>query len=189
MPIRRAIAKVMLKVSRWKIVGDVPRDTSFALVGAPHTTNWDFMLFVMAVWFLEIKPAYIAKHSLFKPGVAWFFRGLGGIPVDRSKSQSLVDQVTAHFHADDNFALVMAPKGTRSYREYWKTGFLIIARGAKVPLIAASINYETRTVTIGGPIDSSAPTKDIMDQLRLDLSDGVGKKREAEGPIRLKDES
>lgn len=189
MPIRKAIATFLLKVSRWKIIGDVPRDTSFVLLGAPHTTNWDFIAFVMAVWFLEIRPAYIAKKSLFKPGVAWFFRGLGGIPVDRSKSQSLVDQVIAHFDGNDRFALMMAPKGTRSYQEYWKTGFLIIARGAKVPLIAASINYETRTVSIGTPLDATAPTKDIMNQLRIDFRDGVGRKKEAQGPVRLQDET
>lgn len=189
MPIRKAIAKLILKVTGWKIVGDVPRDTSFVLIGAPHTTNWDFLLFISAVWSLEIRPAYIAKHTLFKLGVGWFFRSLGGIPVDRSKSQSLVDQVAEYFQNNDKFALVMAPKGTRSYRAHWKSGFLIIARKAKVPIIAAVANYDAKQVTVGVARDSALPTGELMDFLRDDFKSGVGKNREAEGPVRLRDET
>jgi 1-acyl-sn-glycerol-3-phosphate acyltransferase len=188
MPIRRFLGRLMLKASGWTIEGDVPRGTSFVLAGGPHTSNWDFILFVMAVWTLGIKPAYIAKHTLFKPGASWFFRGLGGIPVDRSKPGSLVDQVTAHFHADDGFALVMAPDGTRSYRDFWKTGFLIIGRGAGVPIISAVIKADRKLITIGKSLDPHMPTSELMDLLRVDYEDGVGLKRSGESLVRLKNE-
>ena len=189
MPIRRFLGKLMLKVSGWTIEGDVPRGTSFILAGGPHTSNWDFILFVMAVWTLAIKPAYIAKHTLFKPGASWFFRGLGGIPVDRSRPGSLVDQVTAHFHADDGFALVMAPDGTRSYRDFWKTGFLIIGRGADVPIIPAVIKADRKVITIGDPLDPHMATLVLMDHMRAAHADGVGLKRDGESLVRLKDET
>ena len=38
----------------------------------------------------------------------------------------------------------MAPEGTRSYTEKWKTGFYHIAVGAGVPILPIAMDYKTK---------------------------------------------
>ena len=119
------------------------------LVGAPHTSNWDFAVFVGAVDELGIRPSYLGKHSLFRWPLKRFMLDMGGIPVDRSKSANYVDQVVAEFARRDELALVIAPEGTRDSDGHWKSGFYHIAMGAGVPIVPAWIDRERRRGALG----------------------------------------
>ena len=147
----------------WHIEGAPPADKKFILVGAPHTSNWDFAVFLGATDELGIHPSFIGKHSLFRWPMRRFMFDMGGIPVDRTKRSNYVEQVVAEFARRDELALVIAPEGTRDTDGSWKSGFYHIAVGARVPVVPAWINRRTRRAAIGPAI---RPTGDYAADLR-----------------------
>jgi len=151
-PLERAIRWLLLLWFRrggWTIAGTLPPDPKFVIMGASHTSNWDFLVFLGAVHSLDRKVHFIGKHSLFRWPMGGFMRALGGIPVDRGARQDLVSQVVTQFEAHDDFILVVAPEGTRSRTTEWKTGFYQIAMRAGVPILAAGPDYPTRRGVFG----------------------------------------
>ena len=133
----------------WTISGTLPPDPKSVIMGASHTSNWDFVVFLGAVQALGRKVHFIGKHSLFRWPTGGFMRALGGIPVDRGSRQDLVSQVVAQFDAHDDFILVVAPEGTRSRTTEWKTGFYQIAVKAGVPIVAAGPDFPTKRGVFG----------------------------------------
>ena len=133
----------------WAPEGTLPPEQKFVLVGAPHTSNWDFMVFVGTIDAFGRTVHFIGKHTLFRWPLGGLMRGLGGVPVDRSASDDLVVQMTAAFAAHDGFILVIAPEGTRGRATRWRTGFYRIALAAGVPLVCAGPDYPRRRGVIG----------------------------------------
>jgi 1-acyl-sn-glycerol-3-phosphate acyltransferase len=163
----RAFFKLIFDLLGWKIVGDFPRQLKKYIVAvAPHTSNWDFPLGVMARSILRMKNTrFLGKHSLFKPPFGWFFRSLGGYPVDRSQSHDVVHQVVDIFNSHDDFILALAPEGTRKKVDKLRTGFYYIAKGANVPIVPVGFDFSTKRIVIGDPL---LPTEDFdhdMDML------------------------
>lgn len=158
----RPLYILIFKLLGWKIEGDFPRDIKKYIVAvAPHTSNWDFPLGVMARSILRRQDAhFLGKDSLFKPPFGWFFRWLGGYPVDRSSSHDVVQQVVDIFNAHENFILALAPEGTRKKVDKLRTGFYYIAKGAKVPIVPAGFDFSTKRIVIGSPM----MTTDNFDQ-------------------------
>ena len=137
------------------------------IIGAPHTTNWDFILFLGALHYLKIHANYIAKHTLFRWPFNYFFNALGGIPVDRSKPGGIINQVAEAFYAADAMVLVVAPEGTRSAAPRWKSGFLRIRRGRRSSNRSRRCRLSAKT----GPrsvrrFNIAATLSDSMDQAR-----------------------
>lgn len=164
--LERAIRWLLLLWFRrggWTISGSLPPDPKFVIMGASHTSNWDFLVFLGAVQALGRKVHFIGKHSLFKWPTGGFMRALGGIPVDRSASRDLVSQVVAQFDAHDQFILVVAPEGTRSRTTEWKTGFYQIALKAGVPIVAAGPDFATKRGVFGPVI---RPTGDYAADMK-----------------------
>ncbi|QDP20538.1 acyltransferase [Sphingomonas xanthus] len=124
-------------------------------MGASHTSNWDFLVFLGAVHALGRQVHFIGKKSLFRWPIGGFMRALGGIPVDRNARQDIVSQVVDQFNAHDRFILVIAPEGTRSRTKDWKTGFYQIAMKAGVPIVAAGPDFPTRRGVFGPVIHPS----------------------------------
>ena len=145
--------------SGWTIAGSLPPDRKFVIMGASHTSNWDFLVFLGAVHAIGRQVHFIGKHSLFKWPLGGFMRALGGVPVDRSAPQDLVSQIVAQFDAHDDFILVIAPEGTRSATRQWKTGFYQIAMRAGVPIVCAGPDYPSRRGVFGPVIN---PTGDYL---------------------------
>ena len=135
--------------SGWTISGTLPPDRKFVIMGASHTSNWDFLVFLGAVHAVGRQIRYVGKHSLFRWPIGGFMRALGGVPVDRSARQDLVSQIVAQFEAHDDFILVVAPEGTRSFTTRWKSGFYQIALKAGVPIVAAGPDYPTKRGVFG----------------------------------------
>lgn len=135
--------------SGWTISGSLPPDGKFVIMGASHTSNWDFLVFLGAVHALGRQVHFIGKRSLFKWPLGGFMRALGGVPVDRSAPQDLVSQIVAQFDAHDDFILVIAPEGTRSATRHWKTGFYQIALKAGVPIVCAGPDYPSKCGVFG----------------------------------------
>lgn len=149
----RIIARLIFKLMGWKVEGSFPpRLKKYIIAVAPHTSNWDFPVGVLARSVLKIEKAkFLGKNSLFKPPFGWFFRWLGGYPVDRSAHHDMVQQVIDIFNAHDEFVLALAPEGTRKKVDKLRTGFYFIAKGARVPIIPCGFDFERKTVVVGNP--------------------------------------
>lgn len=130
----------------------IPAERKFVVIAAPHTSNWDFLYFLALGQKLAIPLSFMGKKSLFRWPFGRFMQELGGIPVDRSKSTNMVDQMIAEFKARDTFMLTIAPEGTRGKVREWKTGFYHIAMGAGVPLVCGLMDYKRKQGGLGPAI-------------------------------------
>jgi len=149
----KSISKFILyNIMGWKIVGKYPDDIQkFIIVGAPHTSNWDFMVAVFMKFITGVEANFIAKKSLFDSPFGFVFKALGGVPVDRSKSKNMVQAIIDIFNSRDKFILAMSPEGTRTKVEKWKTGFYHIALGANIPLIFNTFDFGRKRYFISEP--------------------------------------
>ena len=154
---------LFLKIAGWRIEGRLPDIPKFVLVGAPHTSNWDFPYGLFIIFVFKTKIFWLGKDSLFRMPLKWLFQWLGGIPVDRSKSSNIVANSIQQFQQNDKFILAIAPAGTRKRVKRWKTGFYHIANGAKVPIVLGFLDYRLKTGGIGPVI---FPTGDIEDDMK-----------------------
>lgn len=142
-----ALCRFLLKVFGWKIIGQYPDDVKkFIIAVIPHTSNWDFVLGIIVRGALKKDIKFLGKSSLFKAPFGWFFRKLGGYPVDRSKSSNLVDAVVDIFNEKETFAVAIAPEGTRSKVDRLRTGFYYIALGAKIPILLTAFDFGKKEV-------------------------------------------
>ncbi len=150
----RPLYLLFFKVFGWKTKGEFPPALKkYIIAVAPHTSNWDFLLGVAARSILKIQKAkFLGKSPLFKPPFGWFFRMLGGYPVDRSKRHDMVEQVASLFNSHEDFVLAIAPEGTRKKVEKLKTGFYYIAQKANVPIIPVGFDYKKKEIVIAKPI-------------------------------------
>lgn len=143
----------------WGIVGKFPDRTSYILIVGPHTSNWDFIIGMLARGALGQQIHFLGKHQLFLPPWGWFFKWIGGSPVDRRKNNNLVDAVAELFKQDKNYKLALAPEGTRAEVKRWKTGFYHIAKQAKVCIVPIGLDFSKKQVIIGNnllPTDNMA---------------------------------
>ncbi len=183
------LAEKYLRLRGWAFIGEVPPNRKFIIIGAPHTSNWDFVVYLAAVSHWNISPKYLGKHTLFDGPFGWVFRGLGGISVDRSQPGGLIDQVTNEFAAADELVLAIAPEGTRNAAPFWKSGFLAISRAVGVPIVPGGIDYVKKQITLGNPIEAGEDVETIMTRVRTFYEGKTGKNPQGMGPIRVQEES
>ena len=156
----RGLSLAFLKLTGWRVEGHLPADCpKCVVIAAPHTSNWDLPNMLLAGFALRANLYWMGKRSIFKPPFGAFMRWLGGIAVNREKSNNLVAaSVEAIRAAPGALQLVVPPEGTRSKVRYWKTGFYYIAHGAGVPIVLSYMDY-ARKVSGIGPVFH--PTGDI----------------------------
>lgn len=170
------MSKLMLKIMGWRVVDDRPKDLGSAIyLVVPHTSNVDFFIGLFVRSALGIKANYLAKKSLFDSPVGWWFKALGGYPVDRSKSTNITDQVVDYFNTLPYFAIAITPEGTRAKVEKWKTGFWHIADQAKVPLVLTSFDYPTKRVVLSAPYHTGADKQKDIETLMAYFAQFTGR--------------
>lgn len=157
----------MFKLLGWKTKGQFPQELKKYIVAvAPHTSNWDFPLGVAARSILHLQSAkFLGKSQLFKPPFGWFFRWLGGYPVDRSSSHDMVEHVTNLFNSHDKFILAIAPEGTRKKVEKLKTGFYYIAKSANVPIVPVGFDFKKKEIIVAEPMEVTDSFENDMEKL------------------------
>ena len=173
----------------WKIEGELPDLPKMVVIGAPHTSNWDFFLFLAVIHHFQIKVSFLGKRSLFRPPFGWMFRKVGGIPVDRGAPGGLVAQVREAFDSSERMILVIAPEGTRDAAPNWKSGFVEIAEAADVPVVFAGVDGVEKVVTISPPEQVGADHGAYMDKVRAFYVDKDGIRPSGKGPVRLRRET
>ncbi len=144
----RAVGRVYLRLSGWRIEGVFPEDPKYVVIVAPHTSNWDFTLGVAVVFAVELKVSWLGKHRLFKAPFKKFLHWLGGIPVDRGASHGVVGECVRAFEEAPALMLALAPEGTRKGVSQWKTGFYLIAVKAGVPILPVGFDYQEHVVRL-----------------------------------------
>ena len=147
--ILRIIARFGINISGWTISGNVPDEERIVIIAAPHTSNWDFILAMLAIFGLNIKVRWLGKNSIFKPGFKKFFEWLGGIPVCRDNPTSLIENVVNIVKKERSIVIAMTPEGTRKKVKRWKTGFLRIAKQTHSKILLISIDAPTKSIQIG----------------------------------------
>ncbi|MGH3650754.1 MAG: 1-acyl-sn-glycerol-3-phosphate acyltransferase [Acidimicrobiia bacterium] len=185
----RWLSHRVMTVLGWTFLGEIPDVPKMVIVGAPHTSNWDFVLFLAALHHYDIKVRFLGKHTLFRWPFGRLFRAIGGIAVDRSRPGGIVGQVKAAFDAEDRMILVITPEGTRGAASEWKSGFIEIAETAGVPVVFAGVDGPGRTLTIGPSVEVGHDRVALMDRVRAFYADKEGLRPGLKGPVRLGRES
>ncbi len=154
-----SIARIILKLSGWRTHVIPPHTSRYVLIGAPHTSNWDFILALALMTVERIPIRIMGKDTLFRWPLGVFMRAIGAIPVNRRERTSLVDQVVAKFDEHKDLIIGISPEGTRSKTSHWRTGFYYIALKARVPIVMAYLDYKNKVIGLGPSIK---PTGDIQ---------------------------
>ena len=167
MPRRRAffsvwVGRIALRLFGFRFQGNLPNVPRVVIAVAPHTSNWDFVIGVAAMWALDMRLVWFGKHTIFRWPFGALLRTMGGVPVDRAASHGIVGEVVAAFNASEQMWFALAPEGTRSKVERFRSGFLHIAQGAGVPVLLAYLDYEHKCVGFGPLID---PSGDVAEDL------------------------
>ncbi len=147
--VTRALAILFMLAIGWRIGGTLPDLHKFIIVGAPHTSNWDFILVIATATALGVRISWMGKHSLFRGPMGPVFRWMGGIPVDRRATHGVVGENVQAFQKMEKLILCITPEGTRQQVREWKSGFYQIAVQANVPVLLAAFDYGNKVVDLG----------------------------------------
>ncbi|WP_445735660.1 1-acyl-sn-glycerol-3-phosphate acyltransferase [Mariniflexile sp.] len=153
---------IYFKILGWKVVGNtnMSQDTvkKAVIIAVPHTSWHDFYIGVLLRAVLNLKTNFVGKKELFIFPFGWFFKALGGAPINRQNNENKVDAIAKLFHEKEEFRMTMAPEGTRKKVKEWRTGFYFIAKKANVPIIMFTLDFENKQNKISEPF---YPTDDI----------------------------
>ncbi|HUH53424.1 MAG TPA: 1-acyl-sn-glycerol-3-phosphate acyltransferase [Microbacteriaceae bacterium] len=182
------IARIFWTFNRWKLVREKEHvEGPRILIGAPHTSNYDFLLMLAIAWDAKIRVHWLGKRELFKGIAGPIMRGLGGIPVDRKKPAGLVETVIEKAKSDKRFVLVVTPEGTRRGKG-WRSGFYRIAYEADMPVTLGFADGATKSAGLGTTIKLSGDVVSDMNKIRDFYRDITGVRKEFKTEPRLSDE-
>jgi len=142
---------IYFRILGWKLIGEFPDLKKCVVIVVPHTHWLDFFLGLLVRRVINKEINYIGKKSLFNPPFGWYFRWMGGAPIDRSRTSDTVAAVTEIFNSKKEFRLGLSPEGTRKKVTSWKTGFYYIAKAARVPIVMVAFDFGRRQVKISTP--------------------------------------
>jgi len=163
-PLLRGIARLGLRLSGWRVDSSETFSPPFVFIGAPHTSNWDFMLMLAMLLHLHLDARWLGKHTLFRFPFGGLMRWLGGIPVDRSQPQNLVPETAQWLRSNPHTVLCVPPEGTRKKVDHWKTGFYFIALRAGVPILMTAVDGENRKIRVLGTfLPSGEAEREILE--------------------------
>jgi 1-acyl-sn-glycerol-3-phosphate acyltransferase len=151
----RALGRGLLGLFGWRVVGNPPDASHFIVTAAPHTSNMDGLLFLIATFAMGFDLHWIGKHTLFNGFWGGMLRWMGGIGIDRRQAGGMVEQVAKQFRARPALVLVIAPEGTRARTGQWKSGFYRMAQAADVPISLGFMDYASKRVGFGPTIGIS----------------------------------
>lgn len=172
----RRFGQALFRLLGWTVKGSLPDESKMIVAVAPHTSNWDFFVAISYVLGTGIKVNFMAKHTLFVFPIKGILLGLGGLPIDRRKTQGTVEQMCDKFHEKDKLVLAITPEGTRSYNDDWKTGFLHISQAANVPVVLATLDFASKTLEFGPNFGVSTAIDSDLNDIRSAAKRAVGKK-------------
>lgn len=174
-----AFARWLLALAGWHVRFDgLPAAKGVAIV-YPHTSNWDFVLGLLAKWALDLPIRWVGKESLFR-GVTGatlgrLMRLWGGRPVDRHHPSGAVDQLVQLMEAERWCWLGLAPEGTRDRTDTIRSGFYHLALRLNLPVALAYIDYGKREIGVARFVMMSGDVERDLALLREFYADKVGR--------------
>lgn len=183
-----AVAGQLLRACGWTPVGEGPRPPKCVVIAAPHTSNWDFPLMLVCGLYFGVRLRFMGKAELFRWPLGGPMRLLGGIPVERSRRGDMVAATATALRAADKMTIAVPPDGTRSHRDYWKSGFYHIARTAEVPIVPSYLDWRARRAGFGPPLVPTGDVRADMDVLRAFYAGMAGRFPEKTSRVRLREE-
>jgi 1-acyl-sn-glycerol-3-phosphate acyltransferase len=184
----RLFGRLVCAIMGWTPVGSLPEARKAIFIASPHTSNWDGFIMLACAWSLGVRLSWMTKHSLFKWPFHGFLRSVGAVPVNRSKATDTVQQIADQFKATDEMYLAIAPSGTRSRREMWRSGFYHMALAADIPIICGFLDYRSKRGGVGALIEPTGDVTVDMDRIRAAYAGIQGKHAALHTPIRLRAE-
>lgn len=181
----RGLANLLLRLGGWTAVGETPDVPKAVFIAVPHTSNWDGIWALIYVVSIGADIHFFGKKSLFWFPLGALLRALGGIPLDRSRAGSAVQQAVNMFNERDSFYFGLAPEGTRKKTRGWKSGFYRIAERAEVPVYLGFLDYRHRRLGIGPRLDLSGDANADLDICREFYANVESRWPEKRSPIRF----
>ncbi len=182
------LAAALLKALGWELCFDGLPARQGVLVVYPHTSNWDFLIGILAKWAIGIPLVLWGKDSLFRiPLFGRFLRAQGGVPVVRHTPQGAVEQMIETMNnacASGGYMwLAVAPEGTRRHTAGWRSGFHRVAVACGVPVGLVFLDFGRKRVGLDSFWRlSGRPAADI--QLMASRLAGVqGMRPQAAAPV------
>ena len=166
---------IFFRLMGWKIEGNLPSMSKYIIVVASHTSNWDFPIGVFVRTIQGVKSRFVAKKELFIFPFGYFFRWMGGYPVNRKIHSNFIDAVVDVFSKEPEFVIAITPEGTRGFSPKWKKGFYHIAQRAGVPVVAAALDYPNKTVVISKPRQMEQTAEEEIELLKTFFRQYKGK--------------
>lgn len=167
---------IFFKILGWKIVGTIAPDIKkCVMIVVPHTSWYDFFLGVFTRGIVQLEMNFVAKKELFVFPFNFYFKWMGGTPLNRQKNENKVDAIASIFEKKDVFRLAIAPEGTRKKVYEWKTGFYFIAQKANVPIVPVAFDYGKKEVRIYEPFQITNNIEEDFKTLKSYFKGVVGK--------------
>ena len=178
----------LLKISGWTLDKTNPPVTNCVVIAAPHTSNWDFILMLLFAGAFGLKISWMGKSNLFIKPFGYLLSLMGGISINRSKKNQIVDNMISLISQRENFLLVVPVEGTRARANFWKSGFYHIAKGADVPILPTFLDYGNKRGGFGVPIITTDNLLSDMQKIRDFYAPFKGKFPWNSGPVKLQEE-
>ncbi len=169
--VSRAIGRFILRILGWKITGTVPNEPKLVVIGAPHTSNWDFILTIAMIMALGMKMSYFMKKEAFFWPMKGFFMKMGGVPINRGKSAAIIAESVQKIKDSDKAWVAITPEGTRSKVTHWKSGFVRIAHGAGVPILVVGVNGPKKELVFEKLVEATDQFREQAEELRVHMSE------------------
>lgn len=184
------LARFILRVCGWKVIGKRPDTSKYIAICAPHTSNFDALWFFLTMAAIKERPKVLIKESYYRFPIKRIFLALGGVPVNRGVgARNLAQQMIDHLDSVERGALVIAPEGSRSLQKYWKIGFYQIAEATDLPLYFAFADYKKKELGIHPtPLQITGDMVEDMNVIREFYTDITARHPDLVGPIRLRRE-
>lgn len=175
----KMVAVLLLRLTGWRIVGEVPNVPKLIVIGAPHTSYWDFWLAMMTIFALGVRIEIMGMDKLFKHRpLAAFFSWAGVFPVVRESSNGMVDAVVERINGRNQMFLGLSPEGTRKKVDNWRTGFYHIAQKTSLDILPVRLDFGQKNVLIYPPFTPTGQIDKDMQQLKSYYQGAVGKHAE-----------
>ena len=182
----RVVSEFVLRMCGWTVEQNLPIKEKYVLVGAPHTSNWDFPLAILGMLVMGLRFRWVGKHTIFRGPAGPMLKRIGGIPVDRGIRSNFIKQMVALFNAKENMILTIAPEGSRSKTGYWKTGFYYIAFDATVPIALGYIDHSQKRLGVGYSFLPCGDIEKDIEIIKKFYEGKTGRYREKQGEIRVR---
>lgn len=183
------LGRLVMFLTGWKVIGHLPKVPKMVILAAPHTSSWDLLYLLGAAYSWKISIRWFGKNTLFFPILGHVLRFLGGIPIERKHRSQTVSKLKTQISEMEKVTLIVAPAGTRSRTDHWKSGFYRIAKDANIPMVCGYLDYSKKEAGVGPSFIPTGDVKKDMDKIRDFYHPIIGKYPEKTSQVMLIEEN